>query len=290
MAPIQLFRETKIMKHALLAFVLLATIAPVKGQEDRRPWMPLENRVGIAFGIGKHTFLDENTSPLVYQSKPKNLRLFYQLESNTVLLSVDIDMRLGTLQPIEPRNRMLVFEEETLQGEKKTKRFPAGGSFLGAKVSLGGYYKIKSTQESTFKVAAGLRIAQEVFYPQGWTVSGLMSAINFAPQAIVQHRINGDHRVTTALRLPVAAYVTRPPYHNSVSYPGVKQVQGFFKNSEWTGIQKYITPELTVSYDFRISDYWGTGITYDFAWYQVETEKRLRAESHALRANIYTQF
>jgi hypothetical protein len=278
------------MKKLLLTACLATLALASRAQDDTRPWMPLENRVGISLGIGRHTFLDQNTSPLVYESRLKNVKLFYQLESNHILFTFDIDVSLGGLQPMNNKNRTLVFEEENRNGEKETKRFPAGGSMLIAKVGAGCFYKIKSTQESTFKVAAGLRISKEVFYPQGWTPTGLMSALSFSPQAIAQHRIDEHHKFTATVRLPVLAYVARLPYHNSVSHPDVSQLKGFAKNSEWTTFNKFAAPQASLGYDYQISNHWGTGLTYDFSWYNVTTEQKFRAVSQSLKANFYHQF
>jgi hypothetical protein len=277
------------MNRILLIFLSIASLR-VNAQEDQRPWMPRENRIGISVGIGTHTYLDQNTSPLIYQSKPKNVRVFYQLESNDMLLTFDIDVKMGATKPKHQQNRMLLFEEENYKGEKETKKFSAGGSFLGGKVSLGAFYKIKSTQESTFKVAAGLSVTNELFYPQGWTSSGMMNALSFAPKAVVQHRINAHNKLTASMRLPLVARVTRLPYHNSVSYPNSGQVSGFFKNSVWTGPEKFIAPEVSMGYEFLFSNRWGTGLTYDLNWYNVRTENHYKALSQFFRASVYHQF
>src|SRR5687768_3518661 len=108
------------MKRILLTLCLITRGVIGIAQEDARPWMPLESRIGIAIGIGTQTFLDNNTSPLVYRSKPKNLRLFYQLESNDLLVNFDIDVKMGGLKPLTEQDRMLVFEEENYKGEKQT--------------------------------------------------------------------------------------------------------------------------------------------------------------------------
>ncbi len=278
------------MKIFTITIIAMAAALTALAQEDTRPWMPLESRIGLAIGIGSQTFLDANSSPLIYQSKPKSVKLFYQLESNSLLVNFDIDLKLGGMKALNHPNRMLLFEEENYKGEKETKKFPAGGSFFSAKVSLGAFYKIRSTQQSTFKVAAGLRIANELFYPQGWTGAGIMNALSIAPQAITQHRVNEHHKFMATFRLPLAANVTRLPYHNSVSYPNASQLEGFFKNSDWVGIGKFTAPEMSLAYDFQFSNRWGTGLTYDFAWYQVKTEQIFRAKSQAVRASIYHQF
>lgn len=261
-----------------------------KAQEDRRPWMPLENRVGIAVGLGSHTFLDQNSSPLIYQSKPKNVRIFYQLESNNLLFTFDIDVKMGGLQSKYHSDRMLQFDEENYKGAQETKRFPVGGSFLAAKVAIGGFYKIKSTQESTFKVAAGVSISNEMFYPQGWTSTGVMNALTIAPKAITQHRISEHHKLTGSIGLPLLARVTRLPYHNSVSYPGETQLSGFFRNSKWTSLNHFIAPEFSLGYEYLMSNRWGTGLTYDLNWYNVNTENRFKAVSQFFRASVYHQF
>ena len=82
------------MKRILITIFSIAALTG-HAQEDKRPWMPLESRIGIALGIGSHTYLDHNSSPLIYQAKPKNVRLFYQLESKDLLFSFDVDVKLG---------------------------------------------------------------------------------------------------------------------------------------------------------------------------------------------------
>jgi hypothetical protein len=278
------------MKKILSIFFLGSAALIGHAQEDSRPWMPLENRIGLSVGIGTHTYLDQNSSPLIYQSKPKNVRLFYQLESNNILINFDIDVKMGDSRSLNRPNRMLMFEEEDYKGKKETKKFPVGASFLAARVSLGAFYKIKSTQESTFKVAAGLSVSNQVFYPDGWTSTGMMNALSFAPKALVQHRINEHHKFNAAVGIPLAARVTRLPYHNSVSYPNETQVSGFFKNSQWTGPGKFIAPEISLGYEFQFRNHWGTGLNYDVNWYSVKTENQFRALSQFVRASFYHQF
>ena len=136
------------MKLTLTLAALLITGFAHAQDYENRPWMPLENRIGLALGIGSVTYLDKNSSPLVYQSRPKNLRLFYNLESNTFLFSVDLDVKMGSNGPRYHQDRTLYFQEEDYKGTKEDKKFPAGGSFMAARISLGAYYKISSTQES----------------------------------------------------------------------------------------------------------------------------------------------
>jgi hypothetical protein len=88
------------MKKLLYPLVICTVLMTAQAQDyEKRPWMPLENRIGLALGIGTVTYLDKNTSPLIYRSKPANVRLFYNLESNTFLFSLDIDFRIGSNQP-----------------------------------------------------------------------------------------------------------------------------------------------------------------------------------------------
>ena len=164
-----------------LALLLITGLAHAQDYQNR-PWMPLENRIGLAIGIGSVKYLDKNSSPLVYQSKPKNLRLFYNLESNTFLFSVDLDVKMGGNAPRDHKGRTIFFKEEDYKGKKEDKKFPAGGSFLAGRISLGAYYKISSTQESTFKVAVGGRIMNEMFYPQGWGNAACSTHSALAPR------------------------------------------------------------------------------------------------------------
>src|SRR5689334_8528824 len=110
------------MKLHFLIALLLTGVFRLHGQDyEKRPWMPLESRIGIMIGIGRVSYLDENTSPLQYRSKPKNVRLFYTLESNKFLFSVDFDIKMGGLFPKDHPHRTLFFREENYKGEKEDK-------------------------------------------------------------------------------------------------------------------------------------------------------------------------
>jgi hypothetical protein len=270
--------------------VLTFLVAIAYGQETIRPWMPLENRIGIALGIGKISYLDKNSSPLIYQSKPKNVRLFYNLESNDMLFTVEFDVKVGGTKAKNHQNRVIFFEEENYHGEKQEKKFPVGGSFISGKVSVGAFYKIKSTQESTFKVAVGGRIQNEMLYPQGWNNSGIMNAFSFSPEAVTQHRVDQHHSFSATLRIPVATYLTRLPYHNSVSNPNETQFGGFMKNSKWVGVKKFVAPVVRVAYDYNIDQHWGAGLNYEFNWYYLPGTSGMKALSQSILANVYHQF
>lgn len=273
----------------LVAGILLITAASAQDYE-KRPWMPLENRIGLALGIGSVKYLDKNSSPLVYQSRPKNVRLFYNLESNTFLFAVDLDMRLGSNMPKYHPNRTLFFQEEDYKGNSEDKKFPAGGTFLSGRISMGAYYKISSTQESTFKVAVGGRIMNELFYTQGWNSGGTFNALSFSPEALTQHRINEHHQITASVRIPVVARLSRLPYDNTVSAPDDNQVKGFFSNSIWTGPSKFLAPAMTVGYHYQINPHWGTSLNYEMGWYSIQNPQQMNALSYSLLANIYHQF
>jgi hypothetical protein len=272
------------------AAILLTGITALAQDYDKRPWMPLENRIGLAMGIGSVTYLDKNSSPLVYQSRPKNLRIFYNLESNSFLFSVDFDVRMGSNTPKYHSERTLFFEEEDYKGNKEDKKFPAGGSFLAGRISVGAYYKIPSTQESTFKVAVGGRIMNELFYPQGWNTGGIFNALSFSPEAITQHQVNDHHQFTASVRIPLIAQLTRMPYDNTVSAPEKNQVQGFFRNSNWAGPSKFLAPAVTLGYNYQINTRWGAGLSYEWGWYNIQTPQSMKAISQSLLANFHHQF
>ncbi len=277
------------MKYVIILLGL--TIGTVRAQDyQERPWMPLENRIGLALGIGSIVYLDKNSSPLVYRSQPKNLRLFYNLETNDMLFAVDLDFKIGGTSPKYHADRTLYFQEEDYTGEKEDKKFPAGGSMMAGRISLGAYYKIPSTQESTFKVAVGGRIMNEMFYPQGWTMPGLFNALSFSPEALAQHKVDDHHSFTGSIRIPVVARLSRLPYDNTVSAPGENTVGGFFRNTSWVGPSTFLAPAFTVGYNYQINSRWGTGLTYDFTWYNITAPQPMRAINQSILANIYHQF
>jgi hypothetical protein len=278
------------MKKLITLIVMTASIAVHAQDYQKRPWMPLENRIGLALGIGSITYLDKNTSPLIYRSKPMNLRLFYNLESNTFLFALDVDLRMGGNQPKYHPNRTLYFQEEDYTGKTEEKKFPAGGSMMAGRISIGTYYKIPSTQESTFKVAVGGRISNELFYPQGWTMAGMFNSLSFSPEGLVQHWINEHHSITASARIPVVAWLTRPPYDNTASAPDKTMVSGFFSRAEWVGLDKFIAPAIGLRYAYQFNQKWGAGLNYEAGWYSISTPQSFRGLSQTVLANVYHHF
>ncbi len=279
------------MKWNFLVIALLMTPLITRAQDtEMRRWMPTQNRIGLALGIGNVTYLDKNTSPLIYRSKPKNLRLFYNLESGRFLFSLDLDLKMGGASPKYHPGRTLFFQEQDDEGNSEDKKFPAGGTLLSGRLSLGAYYKIPSTQASTFMVAAGGRIMNELFYPQGWTSAGMFNALSISPEAWIQHRVNDHHAFTAGARLPVAALLTRLPYDNTVSTTGKTPAGGFFDKSQWAGPRKFLAPAISLGYQYQFNDRWGAGLNYDFNWYQIRQSQTMKAMNHSFLANFYHQF
>lgn len=273
-----------------LAIIFTSLLTAYSQDYKARAWMPLESRIGLALGIGSVAYLDKNSSPLIYQSRPKNVRLFYNLESKNFLFSIDLDAKIGSTAPKYHKDRTLYFQEEDYKGNADNKKFPAGGSFRAGRISVGAYYKISSTQESTFKVAVGGRIMNELFYPEGWTSGGIFNALSLSPEAWIQHRIDGHHSFTASVRLPLVTRLTRLPYDNTVSAPNQNQLHGFFRNSSWVGPYRFLAPAVSLGYNYQINQRWGAGINYDFNWYSIQKSQSMKALSQSLLANFYHQF
>src|SRR5690242_7140276 len=101
----------------------------------------VRNRMGIALGIGHVQWTDKSNSPLTYKSIPKNVRLFYNLETEDAIVTVDLDVRMGGMKSKEYPDRTIFFQEEDYKGKKEDKKFPVGGGLLAAKLSIGAFYK-----------------------------------------------------------------------------------------------------------------------------------------------------
>ncbi|MBS1557376.1 MAG: hypothetical protein JST69_01510 [Bacteroidetes bacterium] len=274
----------------VLFFLAMLSQAGICQEANRIPWMARENRIGIAIGIGSVTYADRQVSPLTYQSKPKVVKLLYQLETNHLLFAFDIDIKVGSTKSKRFAKRIIYFQEEKLTGEKEDKKFPVGGSFLSGKISVGAFYKIQSTQNSTFRVAAGGRISNELFYPQGWTTAGIFNALSFSPEGCVQHRIDNTHVLFASFKLPVLTQLTRLPYYNTVSQPDKNLWQGFFQNKQWVGLSSYLAPSVNVGYTYQINANWVTGVNYELNGYQITVPQKMYAVTHSFTANAFHQF
>lgn len=276
-------------KFAAIAFWMAITITRAQDGLPRQ-WMPAHSRIGLALGISTVTYQDKNASPLIYRSRPKNLRLFYCLESDHFLFAVDLDLKLGGTAPKYHPDRTLYFQEEDYEGKAEEKKFPAGGALLAGRLSVGAYYKISPELDAPFKVAAGARLSEELFYPQGWTSAGLFNALSLSPEVRAQYRMNDRHVFAAAARLPVAALVARLPYDNTVSMPGKTQLGGFLGRTRWAGISRFAAPAFSLGYNVQLNSSWGAGLNYDFGWHRIEQPRTMKAVSNSILANFYHQF
>ena len=275
------------MKFTFTA-VMLATAFTVGCAQENERWMPFQNKIGVALGIGSMTYLDKNASPLVYTTKPKNVRLFYNLETTNFLFSVDVDFKIGSTVAKYHRDRTLLFYEQDYKGKNEEKKFPVGGSLMAARISLGGFYKLSSS--SNTRVALGGKVMNELFYPQGWTTPGLFNALSLSPEVLVQQRLDDRNSLTAHARVPLVTWLTRLNYDNTVSAPNSTQLRSFFKNSEWVTANRFVSPAVGIDYNYHINNKWGAGLSYEFVWYSITTPQPMKGVSQSLLANIYRQF
>ncbi|HMQ61482.1 MAG TPA: hypothetical protein PKE06_12490 [Flavilitoribacter sp.] len=276
-------------KFAAIAFLMAISITRAQDLPMRR-WMPTHNRIGLALGIGTVTYQDKNTSPLIYRSRPTSLRLFYNLESDRFLFSVDLDLKLGSTAPKYHPGRILYFQEADYEGNAEDKKFPAGGTLLAGRLGLGAYYKVAAAKESALKLAVGARVSNELFYPQGWTSSGMFNALSLGPEMLTQYRANDHHSFSASVRLPMTALLARLPYDNTVSSPNKTQTGGFFSRSQWVGLKKFAAPTLTLGYNYQFNPHWGAGLNYELGWYRIEQPQTMKAVNSSFLANFYHQF
>jgi hypothetical protein len=277
------------MKFTFTA-ALLATAFTVACAQENERWMPFHNRIGLALGIGSMNYLDKNASPLIYTSKPKNVRLFYNLETSNFLFSVDVDFKIGNTTAKYHPGRTLLFYEQDYKGKNEEKKFPATGSLMGARMSLGAFYKLGNATASKTRVAVGAKLMNELFYPQGWTTSGLFNALSFSPEVLVQQKFDEKHSLIAHARLPLVTRLTRLNYNNTVSAPSSTQLQSFFRNSNWVSTKRFVSPAIGIDYNYNMNNKWGAGLNYEFTWYSITTAQPMKAVTQSLLANIYRQF
>jgi hypothetical protein len=275
-----------IMKSRL-TFLLMVLTSGVCAQETPVAEPTVRNRIGLAIGIGHVRWTDKNSSPLTYQSIPKNVRLFYNLETEDIIVTVDLDVKMGGMKSKQHPNRTAFLQEEDYKGKKEDKKFPVGGSLLSGKLSLAGFYKT-SNREST-QAGLGIRLQEEMFYPQGWVSTGLFNAISIGP-SVFGRRTSDQHTFTATAHLPGISYVARLPYDNTVSAPNKTLMEGFFRNARWMGPGKFLPLTLAMNYQYQMNDHWGTGMLYELNTWRINHPQRMGAVSNALLVDLHGTF
>jgi hypothetical protein len=243
---------------------------------------------GITLGFQQFTMRDEAATALAYKGNFPTLGLHWTNNAPNFLWEANLQGSYGKFAPENFPSRNLIFLERKLDGSIDTVLVQANGTHLMLKGDFGFYKKQSFGRSEDAFWATGLRVSEEVYYPQGFVSPGLSSVASLAPQAMVGFGNAEKGMFTMGIVIPIASLVTRLPYHQTVSQPEASSgTKSFFNyNTEIRSVNKHQEIKFRAGYQYRLSNHLIGGLHYEFAWLKDTDPRPLFMRSNTLVATV----
>lgn len=237
--------------------------------------------LGLSLGYADYGVGDRAATALVYRGDAGVGRFEYVGERGHLRWSGSVGFAMGPYRAAHHPDRVAVFGTLGVDGVADDVAVPIRGRVLVPVASLGLDGKWSFGRVT---VLAGGTFDYELFYPQGFVTPGLMQSLTFRPALRVRVDASAAHRFEVGVTTPLAAWVVRMPYHQSVSVPGEGQAGGLVRlGSRFQGPGTLQGFGVDVRYRYRLGRRVGLTARYQFAWLRNELPRLLsRAEQQVL--------
>ena len=225
--------------------------------------------------------LDQQGSPLKYQTSEKTLNLGYKHFGENSAFDIQLKGALGDFFPTGFFNRQLYDPGFNPDGSHKNDSSLMNGKIYHGQIKMGymrsvsnGYTVIdkKDLYGSNY---AGASISNQLFYTDNFTRTGWINSSSFNGEFEHRSVFNTKHRFEIKISVPLFARVSRLPYHNSISSStGESGVKTFFKEGSrlaWFGNFQNI--QFDAGYEYMLNKKLGAGIHYFGQWLHYTKEK-----------------
>lgn len=280
------------MKRKLLAIIIcLLSISIVSDAQS--------NSIQIGFGFQRTWILDQQGSPLKYQSKEKVLSLGYQHFNENSTLDIQLNGALGDFFPAGFFNRQLYDPGFNPDGSHKTDSSLMNGKIYSGRIKLGylrsvsNGYSVIDKKDLYGKNYVGASLNNQLFYTNNFTRTGWMNSSSLNGEFYHRSTFNERNRFEIKISIPLFARVTRLPYHNSISSStGDSNVKTFFKEgSRFAWIGNFQNVQIDAGYEYMVNKNVWVGMHYFGQWLHYEKEKPINLFQNqlALKASLNYQ-
>jgi hypothetical protein len=237
--------------------------------------------LAFSLGLADYGVADRAATALVYRGLTGSGRFDYHGERAHVRWGGGLGFAMGPYFAAHHPDRSAVFGTVGSDGATEEVEVPIRGRVMVPTASLGVDGKWSFGRVTLF---AGGTLDYELFYPQGFVTPGLMQSLTARPALRVRVDATAAHRFEVGVNTPIAAWVVRMPYHQSVSVPGESPVAGLVRlGSRFQGPGTLQGVGVDARYRYRINRRVGLTVRYQFAWLRNELPRLLlRAEQQAL--------
>lgn len=243
-----------------------------------RPWV--DHRVRLGLGYADLTLLDRGATNLPYKGTLFDGDLSYQADRPWMRWYLELGSSAGPYGALGFRDRAVTFASETVTGDVERTTVPMRGLLVAPRVRAGIQYRW-NVVHGLLSVFAGAELAWDVRYPQGFATPGLMQVLSLQPTATVRVNAAPRHAVELGTRLAVAEWVTRMPWHQSVSLPGKSAAAGWIRQgSRFASLGSLQAITVEGGYVFRFRPRWSFDARYVMGWLHDATVRGLQSVEH----------
>ncbi len=269
------------MKTIISTALLSLGSAWAFGQTPTDPKMGSE----LQIGYGRQTFKmrDVQASPMMYVANLNGVRLGYTRQTLRNQWRFNLQAGLGDL--VAPSLGIRPFKFAPDQ-EQPLWLVP---TLYRGQLNLEYRQRIAYTGNRTTWVGVGLH--ETIGYADGLALSTW--AFNSAALRVLyqtQLRLGKRHTLVGDAALPVLVAVSRMPYSNVVSEPRRSEVATFFGNTRWATLNRYLNPEVSLSYRFELSHRVAFGVGYRYNYLHYPEPRLIRTADHAVSASVLYKF
>lgn len=249
------------------------------------PPVPFEMGSGLQIGYSRQTFKmrDEQASPMLYVANLNGVRLGYTRQTIKNQWRLGVQAGLGDLVAPSLGIRPFKFTPDQAQPLWLVPTLYRGQLDLEFRRRVG-----KNASRTTW---LGVGLHETIGYADGLALSTW--AFNSADLRVLYQtrlRLGERHTLVADASLPVLAAVSRLPYSNVVSEPGRSEVATFFGGTRWATLNRYLNPELGVSYRVELSHRLAFGAGYRYNYLRYPEPRLIRTADHAVSASVLYKF
>ncbi|MFN7116309.1 MAG: hypothetical protein ACK4TA_05880 [Saprospiraceae bacterium] len=246
------------------------------------------NSFGFTLGYRQLTLRDQASSALTYRGNLPTLGLNWTRHTSQQIWEANLQGSYGKFFPQSAPSRMVIFLERNLDGSIDTVRVQATGSHLMLKGDVGFYHKQDFNHHSDAFWAVGARVSEELYYPQGFVSPGLTNVAAVSPQVLAGVGNFDKGLFTIGIVVPIAAVVTRLPYHQTVSKPeGPSATRSFFKyHTAVRTLNKHQEVKFRLGYQYQLGNHLSGGFFYEYAWLRDSDPRPLLMRTSTFAATL----
>jgi hypothetical protein len=257
-------------RNVLTIAIIVLVVAGANGQGARF-------RIGA--GYQRTSMVDEQASPLKYQSSEKTFLLNYLHEGKKGKLNAQLNGAFGNFFPTGFQNRVWYDPGYKNDGSAKKDSNLLIGQLYHANLNVGYAKKIGTGHflgnEAVTKTYAGASLNDQLFYSDNIVRMGWLNAATV--NADFSHSISYQtkHFFLLKVSIPIFGMNSRLPYHNTISSSTPEgNIKTFFKNgSRFAWLADFQNVQLSASYEYAVSKKLAFGVHYSGQWLRYIHEK-----------------